>query len=93
MSEKDLRKIAENALKKLEEEEGHNHELIRIRALEGNYWEKLLIETLRESKKAARKARTSKVRGFTKKKTKRVLKKSEYTGEYVEEEVGVEETN
>jgi hypothetical protein len=50
-SEKELREIAEKALKKLEKSEGHNYELIRKRALDKDYWQTLLLEELREWKR------------------------------------------
>jgi len=72
MSEKELRKIAEEALEEIEKEEGHNYELIKKKALKNDYWQKLLLKKLRKKKK--------------KKKKKVVIKKSEYTGEYLLEE-------
>ncbi len=79
MSEKTLQEIAKTALEKIEKEKGHNYELIRKRAKQDDYWEKLLLETLAEWKK--------------KKKTKKMIMKSEYTGEYVEEENQTEENS
>jgi hypothetical protein len=74
VSDKELKKIAEEALKEIEKEEGHNFELIKKKALKNDYWQKLLLKKLREKKKKK------------KKKKKLVIQKSEYTGEYVLEE-------
>lgn len=55
MSEKELREIAKDALEDIEKEEGHNFEKIRKRAVDDDYWQKLVLEKLRQKKKKLRK--------------------------------------
>ena len=75
-SEKELRKIAENALKKLEKKEGHDYELIKKKAERNDYWQQLLLEELREWKR----------KKWAKKKKKKFVKaEEEDEGELVEE--------